>query len=161
MQPVYSGNKVLQQTLIHYRLRLCFTRWIFMYSLSCIRIGTVISPNPEVGTAYLHTCSSLVSLTKTTRGLKRTNPGQGHCVWRWLCYGSCGDSVIIMALLIPIHLSCLITSSVFLSVLSQVNVLCFQINIKSAVGGSSLLAVLMSQKRGESFRKVHNKLSQV
>lgn len=89
----------------------------------------------------------------TARGLKWTKSGQGHCVWSWLYYGSCRDTVIILAPLIPIHFSCLITSSVCLAVLSQVSVPCFKINIKCVVGG--FLSVLMRWKRGQLMQNFH------
>lgn len=57
--------------------------------------------------------------------------------WNWVCYESWGDCVIVLAPLIPVHFSRVITSSVCLSVLSRVSVLCFQIMMKPAVGGSS------------------------
>lgn len=46
--------------------------------------------------------------------------GQGHGVWSRLCCGSCGDSVIAPAPLIPIHFSSLITGSVCSPALSPV-----------------------------------------
>lgn len=68
-------------------------------------------------------------------------PGQGHGVCSRLCCGSCGDCVIILAPLIPIHFHCLITSSVHGSVLSHVCVV---------VGELSRLCVFIKVKETTS-----------
>lgn len=98
-------------------------------------------------TSFLEMCCTVVYapvpdiLTVSWRGLEWTFPSQGHAVWSRLCCGSCGDSVIILAPLIPIHFSCLITSSISMSAFSR---LC------CVAGELSSLSVLIKVKETTS-----------
>lgn len=79
---------------------------------------------------YLHECTTatLVAVLLLWQSLQvvfiESTVVKDNVSGAGFCYGSCGDSVIILAPLIPIHFSCVITSSVCLSALSQASVLC-------------------------------------
>lgn len=65
--------------------------------------------------------SQLLLCTALLPGMRGSGVhGQGHGVWSRLCCGSCGDSAIAAAPLIPIHFSSLITGSVCSPALSPV-----------------------------------------